>query len=73
VRCTASQVEPSGIGWRLTGVRSLDTIDRELEFIAGVLTTIRSLGGHPSTQLVDELLDERLIHQAASQISSGRP
>jgi hypothetical protein len=33
-------------------MRSLDTIDRELEFIAGVRTAIRRLGGHPSTHLV---------------------
>jgi hypothetical protein len=52
-------------------VTSLDTVDHEL-FIAGVRTAIRSLGGHPSTHLVDELLDERLTHQAASQIGSGR-
>jgi hypothetical protein len=45
-------------------MRSLDTIDRELEFIAGVRTAIRRLGGHPSTHLVDELLDERLAHGA---------
>jgi hypothetical protein len=41
-------------------MRSLDTIDRELAFVAGVRTAIRRLGGHPSTHLVDELLDERL-------------
>jgi hypothetical protein len=56
--------------WR-SQVTSLDTVDHEL-FIAGVRTAIRSLGGHPSTHLVDELLDERLTHQAASQIGSGR-
>jgi hypothetical protein len=60
VRCRASPVEPSGIVRRLTGMRSLDTIDRELEFLAGVRTAIRRLGGHPSTHVVDELLDERL-------------
>jgi hypothetical protein len=53
-------------------MRSLDTIDRELESIAGVRTAIRRLGGHPSSHLVDELLDERLTHQAASQTSSSR-
>jgi hypothetical protein len=41
-------------------MRSLDTIDRELEFLAGVRMAIRRLGGHPSTHLVDELLDERV-------------
>jgi hypothetical protein len=53
-------------------MRSLDTIDRELEFIAGMRTALRRLGGHPSTHLADELLDERLTRQAASQISSSR-
>jgi hypothetical protein len=46
-------------------MRSLDTIDRELEFIAGVRAAIRQLGGHPSTHVVDELLDERLALGAA--------
>jgi hypothetical protein len=52
---------------RVTGMRSLDTIDRELEFIAGVRSAIRGLGGRPSTQLVDELLDERLARRASSR------
>jgi hypothetical protein len=62
-----SPVEPSGMVRRVTDMRSLDTIDRELEFIAGVRSAIRRLGGRPSTQLVDELLDERLARRASSR------
>jgi hypothetical protein len=47
-------------------VTSLDTVDHEL-FIAGVRTAIRSLGGHPSTHLLDELLDERLALPGAGR------
>jgi len=48
-------------------MRSLDIIDRELEFMAGVRPAIRCLGGHPSTRLLDELLDERLALPGAGR------
>jgi hypothetical protein len=52
-------------------MRSLETIDRELEFIAGARTEIRRLGGHPSTHVADKLLDERLALGADRDILVG--
>jgi hypothetical protein len=40
--------------------RELGTIDAELRLLAAVRLSIREQGGHPGSQQVDELLDERL-------------
>ncbi|WP_158019685.1 hypothetical protein [Mycolicibacterium rhodesiae] len=37
----------------------LQAIDRQLELLSAVSASIRRLGGHPDTSLIDELLDER--------------
>ncbi|WP_040539277.1 hypothetical protein [Mycolicibacterium tusciae] len=37
----------------------LQAIDRQLELLSAVSESIRRLGGHPDTSLIDELLDER--------------
>jgi hypothetical protein len=40
--------------------RDISAIDRQLSLLAAVSTSIRRLGGKPSTALIDELLDERI-------------
>ena len=40
--------------------RDISAIDRQLSLLAAVSTSIRRLGGEPSTALIDELLDERI-------------
>jgi hypothetical protein len=45
-------------------MRDRETIDSELRLIALRRQSIRAQGGEPSSQRVDELLDERLAHRA---------
>jgi hypothetical protein len=45
-------------------MRDRETIDSELRRIASMRRSIREQGGQPSSQQVDELLDERLAHRA---------
>jgi len=40
--------------------RDVSAIDRQLSLLAAVSSSIRRLGGKPSTALIDELLDERI-------------
>jgi hypothetical protein len=40
--------------------RDVSAIDRQLALLAAVSSSIRRLGGKPSTALIDELLDERI-------------
>jgi hypothetical protein len=47
--------------------RDADAIDRELELLAEVTSSIRRLGGNPSTGLIDDLLDERLRVQRSER------
>lgn len=60
LRCSLRGLNDSAFDGVIPCMRSLETIDRELKFIAGARTAIRQLGGHPSTHVADELLDERL-------------
>ena len=39
--------------------RGVDTIDQELRLLAAVQARTRELGGKPTTERVDQLLDER--------------
>jgi hypothetical protein len=41
-------------------MRDVDAIDRELSRLALIGNSIRDVGGRPSTELIDKLLDERL-------------
>jgi hypothetical protein len=41
-------------------MRDVDAIDRELSRLALISNSIREVGGRPSTDLIDKLLDERL-------------
>ena len=41
-------------------MRDRETIDAELRLLAAVRWSIHEQGGHPGSQQVDELLDERL-------------
>lgn len=50
--------------------RSREVIDRELALLAVVRAAARGMGGNPSTELVDQLLDERL--KQGKQWHSGR-
>jgi hypothetical protein len=50
------------VGFTLSPMRDLDTIDSELRLLAAVRWSIREHGGEPSSRQVDELLDERLAH-----------
>lgn len=43
----------------MEGRGKLQAIDRQLELLSAVSASIRRLGGHPDTSLIDELLDER--------------
>jgi hypothetical protein len=47
-------------------MRDRETIDSELRLIARGRRSIREQGGQPSSQQVDELLDERLAHGAGA-------
>ncbi|OBK77874.1 hypothetical protein [Mycobacterium sp. 1274761.0] len=40
--------------------RDISAIDRQLSLLASVSSSIRRLGGKPSTALIDDLLDERI-------------
>jgi hypothetical protein len=40
--------------------RDISAIDRQLSLLAAVSSSIRRLGGKPSTALIDDLLDERI-------------
>jgi hypothetical protein len=42
-------------------LRDLETIDSELRLLAAVRWSIREHDGEPSSRLVNELLDERII------------
>ena len=46
--------------WGVVKHRDISAIDRQLSLLAAVSTSIRRLGGKPSTALIDELLDERI-------------
>jgi hypothetical protein len=41
-------------------MRTIDVIDEELRFLVMVRAAARDAGGRPTTEGVDELLDERL-------------
>src|ERR1700740_924307 len=56
-------------------MRDRETIDSELRLIALGRRSIREKGGQPSSQQVDELLDERLAHSAGAsetEVVEGR-
>jgi hypothetical protein len=46
--------------WGVVKHRDVSAIDRQLSLLAAVSSSIRRLGGKPSTALIDELLDERI-------------
>jgi hypothetical protein len=46
--------------WGVVKHRDVSAIDRQLSLLAAVSSSIRRLGGRPSTALIDELLDERI-------------
>ena len=54
--------------------RDISAIDRQLALLAAVSTSIRRLGGKPSTALIDELLDERIASRPTNLglASAGR-
>jgi hypothetical protein len=58
---------------RLTHMRDRDTIDSELRLLALRRQSIREHGGEPSSQQVDDLLDERLGHRAAPPEPKAAP
>jgi hypothetical protein len=60
--------------WGVVKHRDISTIDRQLSLLAAVSSSIRRLGGKPSTALIDELLDERIASRPAVLVpgSAGR-
>jgi hypothetical protein len=46
--------------WGVVKHRDVSAIDRQLSLLSAVSSSIRRLGGKPSTALIDELLDERI-------------
>ncbi|MGZ6777872.1 MAG: hypothetical protein ACXVGO_02640 [Mycobacterium sp.] len=52
--------------------RDISAIDRQLSLLAAVSSSIRRLGGKPSTALIDELLDERIASRRPLGVASGR-
>jgi hypothetical protein len=54
-------------------MRDRETIDAELRLIALRRQSIRENGGQPSSQQVDELLDERLGHRPAASATKAAP
>lgn len=51
--------------------RDRDTIDQELRLIAAVRNATRGLGGTPTTDLADDLLDERAGLRTVEAADSG--
>jgi hypothetical protein len=51
--------------------RDISAIDRQLSLLASVSSSIRRLGGKPSTALIDELLDERIASRQPLGVASG--
>src|SRR5262245_21541762 len=60
--------------WGVVKHRDISAIDRQLSLLAAVSSSIRRLGGTPSTALIDELLDERIASRrpALGLSSAGR-
>jgi hypothetical protein len=56
----APRVECRIRDWGVVKHRDVSAIDRQLSLLASVSSSIRRLGGKPSTTLIDELLDERI-------------
>lgn len=53
--------------------RDVSAIDRQLSLLASVSSSIRRLGGKPSTALIDELLDERIASRPVTLLApAGR-
>ena len=52
--------------------RDVSAIDRQLSLLAAVSSSIRRLGGKPSTALIDELLDERIASRRPLGVAAGR-
>jgi hypothetical protein len=58
--------------WGVVKHRDVSAIDRQLSLLAAVSSSIRRLGGKPSTALIDELLDERIASRRPLGVASGR-
>ena len=52
--------------------RDVSAIDRQLSLLAAVSSSIRRLGGKPSTALIDELLDERIASRPMPLFAPAR-
>jgi hypothetical protein len=57
--------------WGVVKHRDVSAIDRQLSLLAAVSSSIRRLGGKPSTALIDELLDERIASRRPLGLSSA--
>jgi hypothetical protein len=66
----AVDAEPIAAPARPTSVRTIEDVDAELDLVVKVRATARTFGTRPTTDLADQLLDDRLKIRTAAGPSS---